>query len=438
MEELDRLVTHIAGDKDSEIVVCIPSGTSMELLKQHLEILSRQTRKDFDILIIGSVPTVVPEGLNIIAYSENAPLGSAGGFGIGQILGYELGYKFIMNADVDCFPMDDTLIETLVRKAQETGKIAAPHGIHSETEPRDTKDYTYTINGYACVPREVFDRIGFEFIRFFRGGEDAEYNKRMVPETVHTGEAMVTHPFSGQTIIEKMNGGAKYLFYQRSILMAHIYSLYYCLSRKDFKGALGSFLQTVLWNMYFLPFSVLRCNRIGQAVLDGTSLDYGVDYAKYKDLEKVPYFEPVPNMRVIKLDVWKPGMKPEPYTVYFKDTDMAKMSVDPKDVFGKIMKIRKNRFHYLQPSQEFYKKYGFLYPYLMMTKPILHEGKCYNWRVPWNYALLGFFVAVMALPVVLAFIVSSLIQIRMQGDFPPKPSNVRKMLGYFCAERGIL
>lgn len=426
--QLERLVCHISGEKENEAVIIIPCGTDTRLLSEHLAILSRQKKKGFDVLILGHAPSAIPPGLNIINYRERAPLGSSGSFSIGQMLGYFLGYEFVANADVDCFPCSDDFLGALVETARREGKAVLP------LSNEDGKKEVYCINRYGTVPRKVFEKSGFEYAMFFKGAEDMDYQARLEADgMLFMGKGQKTrHPYLSMVLFEVASGGPKFLYYYRAGFAIHNLALYRAITCLRAKDALLSAGRMIYNYCYSFIFSSMASPTLFGVMLDGCLMDLGKRY------DRLSFAIPEASVDAgAKGTVLGIGQGSGAAVIYLEKW---------KGNIGTLAKIRRRVSHigmflgllfapgdYFAPTGAFIEKYSFFIPYLMFIKPVRYKGKHYCWGKHPIHLLAGTALLLATLPLFPFMVAFSQLRILAAGDYPPKAGNSEKMLRNFAS-----
>ncbi len=426
--QLEKLACRISGEKKNDTAIVMPCGPDTSLLSEHLALLSRQKGKGFDILILGHVPATTPKGLNIIHYSEKAPLGSSGSFSIGQLLAYCLGYEFVANADVDCFPCSDDFVGALVEIARKQGKAVLP------LSDEEGKKGVYCINRYGIVPRKAIGKTGFVYAGFFKGAEDIDYQLRLDADglLLTTDRLKTRHPYLSMVLFEVASGGPKYLYYYRAGLAIQNLTLYHSIVTLRAKEALlcaGRLLYNYCYNFVF---SSMASRTLFGAMWDAFLMDLGKRY------DGISFA--IPKARVGKdalgtvLDVGqgRPGA-----TIYFEEWKenigtMAKVGRRLSHV-GKFLGLFSTPGIYFAPTEVFIEKYGFLIPYLMFIKPVRYKGNDYGWGKHPTYLLAGIVLLLATLPFFPMVVAFSQLRIMACGDYPPKTGNAKAMLKNFAS-----
>lgn len=202
--------------REKEIVAVVVTYNRLELLKRCLESLSKQTRKDFDILVVNNGSTDgTYDWLN--AFGEQIKcihqknLGGAGGFYAGQKYAHENGYKWVWMMDDDGYAVHNQLEELL--KVAEHNDIkycnALVCNIDDPTQLAfsDTsssvfrvspiiENYLAAFNG-TLIHYSIFEKVGYIKKEMFIWGDEVEYTNRIksagfVPTTVTS--AIHLHP----------------------------------------------------------------------------------------------------------------------------------------------------------------------------------------------------------------------------------------------------
>src|SRR3989338_6775242 len=423
---LQNLVGKVKGVKKNETVVVIPSGKASGLLQEHLVELSKQNIKEFDVLVIGEAPESAPDGINVLSCKENRPLGSSGAFAIGQILGYLLGYRFVINADADCFPQSKNLVQGLVEAARVEKKVVLP------AIDEEGKKVIFCINGYGIVSREIFEKIGFQYAVLFKGAEDIDFQLRLQSHGLlsQASNLRTTHPYLSMVVFEIAAKGAKYLYYYRAgplLLELGLYRAICSLNAKDAFLWAGRIIYTYCCNFVF---SVLVSKVLFCAMLDGFTINLGKKYGKEKFC--ILQIEIDGDARAFFLDT---GSGNEKQTAYFGEWEVD------IGLFGKVMRrvghVEKflglvyAQGDYFKPSERFMESYEFFTPYIMFLKPVWYKGKIYSWGKGAAWLPVGIALLVVSLPLLPFIVALSLLKIFFGGDYPSKIGNVRRMLKNF-------
>ncbi|MCX8179703.1 MAG: hypothetical protein N3E38_03175 [Candidatus Aenigmarchaeota archaeon] len=170
-----------------DTVIIIPVHQEYKILQKHLMLLSNQTTKKFDAAIILNFFSDDKKIINIcknkkidfgiVLIKRKSDSGSAGGFADGQLFALENGYRYIILADVDCFPKDRDLIEYLLKYRKVGYACSSIKMIDNKKE--------VSINKYGNPPfyclfsRMIVETYGIYFREMYAGGEDLEYQERI-------------------------------------------------------------------------------------------------------------------------------------------------------------------------------------------------------------------------------------------------------------------
>lgn len=370
---LGKFLTFQSGKREHDCAIVIPSANSSELLSEHLDILSRQSAMNFDVIVIGKPPSKAHPKLNILYYQENYPLGSSGGFGLGRMLAYSLGYKYIVNADVDCTPVSKDLMRKLVDAAKKERKAIVPKSI-DYIKGGEVRVGGRGTNQYDICPREVFEKSGFEFFRFFRGGEAHEIYIRLSAEGLlrYEENLLVRHKnylFSYIDVLKTT--GNKYVYYKRSGLLADSLLASYFLKRlriakcaERFFAAWAEMMKTQLFYSNY------------------PDIYWPVFWAMLGDSEAIC----IARATRIKTVEKAKGMDPILLCMGGKDNEKGAIAIARGNgllgqvpVAAKLFQILLARGDYLRPSEKFLIDHVQLLPFLIHIKPIRYsDGKVYS------------------------------------------------------------
>jgi len=205
------------GKRRGGLLVAMPCFNEYQLLLRHLDILTRQSFQDFDLLIVLGKDF---DGQKLVSYAlgkkfkfgiivcrRNSDSGSAGGFAAGQKYALENGYKYVILADVDCLPRDKRLIERLYGSRQAgfvspTEAFDGEDGFRFAPDSKNRDAYT-PVTHYCLYSIGLVKKYGLMFAPIYTGADDAEYAERIREKREFIGCA-VAHPFAiGDTVCRK-------------------------------------------------------------------------------------------------------------------------------------------------------------------------------------------------------------------------------------------
>ncbi len=251
--------------ENAKTVIVIATYQNPEVLRKHLDLLEKQSFRDFDIIIVYGEKDNFLDGASgsIFHIKENGRNGCAGAFYIGQKTALEEGYENIISADDDCFPVSETLVEELVHRVQKDNTIA----ISKWRRGKETIQHEYVFH-YSCIPQKILRRAGLPFYPLFFGGDDVEMIeriKKMGINVEHT-EATTYHEPLDMPLID--NTQKRYLY-----------------SRGGFEAwlLLGNYVRAFLFCFFHLTgatsFLIFRKNErakvIISAMINGSVMEFG-------------------------------------------------------------------------------------------------------------------------------------------------------------------
>ncbi|MFH0884742.1 MAG: glycosyltransferase [Candidatus Micrarchaeota archaeon] len=173
--------------KGSDTLIIMPFYLEYGWLSDHLGALSKQTFQDFDVILIlnkvsdeTKVYEIIRKGkprFGIIVAKRKEDTGSAGGFFTGQRYALENGYKQMIIVDIDCIPIDNDLVEMLVRN-KDRGYVKPTVRI------TDAGRVVQTMAGgvipwYSLISMDTARKYGLYYLPLYYGAEDLDYASRI-------------------------------------------------------------------------------------------------------------------------------------------------------------------------------------------------------------------------------------------------------------------
>ncbi len=192
---LDEIVSESRDDRrggQRRLAVIIPSYRDGAVLKAHLERLSKQTCRDFDVIAVygeGDRFIAAPQA-SVLHIRRRFDIGSAGAFYAGEKKAIAEGYEYLIMADDDCLPESPHLLESIVESLKDS-HVAYPRVSYGGEAARNG-----WIHHYAGMRREVLERVGFSYLPLYMGGEDVELECRIMAAgfRLSTVRALAAHP----------------------------------------------------------------------------------------------------------------------------------------------------------------------------------------------------------------------------------------------------
>ncbi len=246
------LFSHVStvGKTGSDLLIIISSFRDYGLLLKHLEYLSKQSFTKFDVLFVVGVPF---DDINLkehlakanypfasIIAKEIERRGCSGAFFAGQKYALENGYKFVIMADDDCFPVDTKLVETLYANCE--SKYVAPTTVFVEDGYRK-KGFQAGPTQYSLYSVDVFKKYGLYYLPLFQGADDGEYMERVKITPFHIMNN-TEHPYiAGKRLFRLFD--RSWLFMMQALIII-----------KDPKNTLYNLIQTCTFlsiSLFFLP-----------------------------------------------------------------------------------------------------------------------------------------------------------------------------------------
>lgn len=172
--------------KRVETLIITPIYLNYDLLSKHLELLSKQTTQNFDVILVLNVVTdeiLVNEvinkqkpryGITIVKRKEDN--GSSGGFFIGELYALENKYSMIIYAEDDCLPDDEKLIFEMIDSSKKNDMGNARVRLKVD-------DSTWACGGglhmYGYVKTEILRKVGLHYPPIYLGADDTEIGIRI-------------------------------------------------------------------------------------------------------------------------------------------------------------------------------------------------------------------------------------------------------------------
>ena len=435
--QIAKLLGPSAGSRKSSCCIVIPAGNEAAMLEKHLELLSRQTTKEFDVLVVGK-PAKVPAGMNVMFYEERRPVGSSGGFGLGQVQAYLLGYEYITSADLDCFPISGNLVEGLVADAKATGKVAMPLSLFDRGYDPKKSRQNHIINHYGTASRKVLESCGFMDFRFYKGGEDVEMQKRLEECGLVFRDAslLVEHKNKECNHLETMSlAGSKFLYYSKNFIIANLRLSAYCLKKGRLPSAAKYFLSTLAAFASYLVVYRNHHDLLAAAFIDGLSLNMGKVYCARKAA-----IERLPEARGKGVEVLVDGEKGSRSAVYFKPKEWLLVNGKLSAFLSLALATARaaaSRADFLEPSPKFLDDYKFFIQYLVLVKPIKYtDGRIYREKGGLPGIALSIAVSLAMLPLLFAACLAAVAVCMLDRSSPVAVSNLAENLGRFGAYLG--
>jgi len=175
------------GKIKSDTLIIIPLLQEYDALSKHLDFLSQQSSKNFDVILLLNQLSDESKVLNfldknkfdfsIILSKRKEDTGSAGGFFTGQKYALEEKYNYMIMADVDCMPIDKQLIENLLKHKD---KDYVGLSVNSTVEgKRVGSSPASVVSWYSLISTRLVKKYGLYFMPLYFGGDDLEYMERI-------------------------------------------------------------------------------------------------------------------------------------------------------------------------------------------------------------------------------------------------------------------
>ncbi len=189
--------------KGGAILLIMPFYTNYPMLFKHLDLLTKQTFTDFDVMIVANAISDVDKILDFIAKGKypfgivlskrKEDTGSAGGYFTGEKYALEKGYSAVIIGDDDCLPMDDRLIEKMVSEWK-GGALAA--GPECRFLMDDNVVYTNrALPFYNLIDISLLKKGGLHYLPAYIGADDIDFTLRVAKGVkISQIDSYVMHP----------------------------------------------------------------------------------------------------------------------------------------------------------------------------------------------------------------------------------------------------
>jgi len=426
------ILNPIEGKKKAECCIVIPAGHALDMLETHLKHLEKQDTRDFDVLIIGKKPKTEPKEINMLICDEKYPVGSSGGFGLGQVQAYLLGYEYVINADLDCFPVSTNLVSTLMSIAKKTNNVVEPLSMSNRSyDPKKIND-RHTINHYGIVPRKIIEKYGFENFRFYRGGEELDFDLRINAESalLYEKSVIVEHENIEVNHIERMKfQGNKYLYYAKNEVVADIYATAYCLKRMMAAKAVGYFFRTLRCLFFDIVMSQNHPDLLKAACIDGTTMNVEKVYCKRS--VKIGTREEKKGDASVFIGTERDKLEGIMFKPKYWLMENRKKAAMPY-LIGMCIKIIRCEAAYLKPTESFLDEYKFFIQYVLMLKPVKYmDGKIYTEKMSIGMTFLNAVFWAIAYPILVVLAMAMVVKCVVENNKQIKPGNLAGNLREF-------
>jgi len=199
--ELPELVGEIRderGGKRRKAAIVIPTRNGNDLTDRHLRLLSAQTCRDFDVIMVyGENDAFLPHtyGVPAVHLRRSMDCGSAGGFYTGEKFALENGYETLILADNDCFPESASLVKDLLKGTDNGTDVIFP-GVRNIGGKKPER--RGTLPQYGCMRAQMLTKVGLTYLPFYFGGEDNELLRRIMNHGYRIGyvNSAAYHPYA--------------------------------------------------------------------------------------------------------------------------------------------------------------------------------------------------------------------------------------------------
>jgi len=207
--------------ENNKVVICCPCGDSkmFDNFVRMMHKLGISMDVNIDFLFVappGLELSSLSSTLSAIYYRENiVKLGTSGSFFACQVAAYQLGYEYLVMADIDVEMDDPKVLYDCIALAKKTGKIVMP-----QCRARTTSDDTTSSSvwGFGVFPNKMIDKHGFCTPYFWKGSEDYDYNVRVASDKLEYKENLIYHPRIGNIFYQKAVQPKKFYPYLGSLM----------------------------------------------------------------------------------------------------------------------------------------------------------------------------------------------------------------------------
>ncbi|MBU0586843.1 glycosyltransferase, partial [Candidatus Micrarchaeota archaeon] len=164
--------------------IVIPFYNELVALKAHLEVLEKQTKKDFFVVVVASniceskevLDTVKRFSLQIAILKRKNDTGSAGAFALGTTYALNHNCDAVIFADVDALPFENDLVENIYSEFLSGNELILPK-VRQIVDDKSV-GVDYSINIYGLLSARIIRIIGVHYVPAYLGGEDMELVQR--------------------------------------------------------------------------------------------------------------------------------------------------------------------------------------------------------------------------------------------------------------------
>ncbi|MFH1520292.1 MAG: hypothetical protein ABID61_01475 [Candidatus Micrarchaeota archaeon] len=191
--------------KRANTLIITPIYLNYEFLSKHLELLSKQTIQNFDVILVLNVVTDEKRVMEVIdkqkpkygivMVKRNEDNGSSGGFFVGEVYALENNYSLVIYAEDDCLPEDANLISEIVDNSKKNDFGSAKVKLKVDD---NTWLYGGGLHMYSYVKTNVLRKTGLHYPPIYLGADDTEIGTKIVKivGTPNQIKCEVSHPHS--------------------------------------------------------------------------------------------------------------------------------------------------------------------------------------------------------------------------------------------------
>lgn len=382
--------------KRANCVVIVPTFNWFELVKKFIDLIKLQTIVP-DIIIVDNnssdwttekIQNMAPEVIILIAKENYA---SSWWQYLWQKYAYEKWYEWIILSDYDAYPIDNNLIETLIKNAWENQTIDMINSAESNKP-------NYYVFHYWILHRKAIEKIWFVDYTFFVYWDDEDYYLRQNKWGIHRNKISCKYYHPMKTFMSakfsyfitrnflyiqiKYHNIISFLFFLLSFSLSNLilkYSWWY----KFYFYFFILWLKDLFTNNFNKNIEIINSNLIDSFDIQNEKIDDFFTRYKLKNnvlfsikemmewiniIEKYKVKNNINKRLFLKESVWKDTL----VSSYFINSSTIIQSIlFKKIVFIKNINTKENYIEFFEVSNKIYKTIFILFLFVLYLLPII-------------------------------------------------------------------